>query len=76
MFEILITIEALVESNEKGGRAYKITEKQVLENDDTFSSFMQISFEQDVRRALRVCVKTGNSREGPCSSRRPTCCHL
>ncbi len=48
MFEIRYTIEALVESNEQVGHAYKITEHQVLEGDDAFSSFLTTSYQQEV----------------------------
>ncbi len=54
MFEILFTIDALVESNEQGGRVYKITENQVLENDTAFSSFLKTAYQQDVRSALKT----------------------
>jgi hypothetical protein len=54
MFEILFTIDALVESNEQGGRVYKITENQVLENDAAFSSFLKTAYQQNVRSALKT----------------------
>ena len=54
MFEITFTIDALVESNKQGGRAYKITENQVLENDAAFSSFLKTTYQQDVRAALKT----------------------
>ena len=54
MFEIVFTIDALVESNEQGGRVYKITENQVLENDAAFSSFLKTMYQQDVRSALKT----------------------
>ena len=54
MFEILFTIDALVEVNKQGGRVYKITENQVLESDAAFSSFLKTVYEQDVRSALKA----------------------
>ena len=54
MFEILFTIDALVEINKQGGRVYKITENQVLENDAAFSSFLKTVYQQDVRSALKT----------------------
>ncbi len=54
MFEITFTIDALVESNKQGGRVYKITEHQVLENDAAFSSFLKTVYQQDVRSALKT----------------------
>jgi hypothetical protein len=54
MFEILFTIDALVEVNKQGGRVYKITENQVLENDAAFSSFLKTVYQQDVRSALKT----------------------
>lgn len=54
MFEILFTIDALVEINKQGGRVYKITENQVLESDAAFSSFLKTVYQQDVRSALKT----------------------
>ncbi len=53
LFEILFTIDALIESNEQGQRTYKITKQSQLQSDEEFSSFLTTVYQQEVRPALK-----------------------
>lgn len=54
MFEAVFKIVALVESNGKGKRLFKIFEQEATVNDSEFSSLVANVYQQDVYRTLRA----------------------